>query len=133
MLEKRIFLNPKPALHTRNQAQLTGAWDLIFSNAALHWSENQAELMPALYKKLSQADSSRYKIPSNHNHISHQIYRETANEEMFKIYFEWFAKDMRPCYPLMIMPASFSIAAQIETLLSLKKSTCMYWKMPTQS
>src|SRR5512141_261736 len=29
-----------------DQAQLSGEWDLIFSNAALHWSEVHTELIP---------------------------------------------------------------------------------------
>ena len=67
-----------------DQSQLTDAWDLIFSNAALQWSENHTELIPYLYEKLTPGGQIAVQIPSNHNHISHQIYRETANEEMFK-------------------------------------------------
>src|SRR5512133_1607987 len=36
-----------------DQAQLTGEWDLIFSNAALQWSEDHAELIPRLYRQLA--------------------------------------------------------------------------------
>ncbi|HEX5808123.1 MAG TPA: methyltransferase domain-containing protein, partial [Anaerolineales bacterium] len=41
MLEKASPLS-SPNLHFEqgDQAQLTGEWDLIFSNAALHWTEN---------------------------------------------------------------------------------------------
>jgi trans-aconitate 2-methyltransferase len=68
----------------RDQSQLTGEWDLIFSNAALHWSENHSELIPRLYERLAPGGQIAVQVPSNHNHISHQIYRETASEEMFK-------------------------------------------------
>src|SRR6266545_6279476 len=67
-----------------DQAQLTGEWDLIFSNAALHWTENHAELIPNLYQRLTPGGQIAVQIPSNHNHISHQVYRETAGEEPFK-------------------------------------------------
>jgi len=88
----RFASSPNPSISLRaglrftqgDQSQLTGAWDLIFSNAALQWSENHAELMPFLYDKLAPGGQLTVQIPSNHNHISHQIYRETANEEMFK-------------------------------------------------
>ena len=67
-----------------DQSALTGKWDLIFSNAALQWSENHAELIPSLYRKLAPGGQIAVQVPSNHDHISHRIYRETANEEMFK-------------------------------------------------
>jgi len=75
-----------------DQATLTGAWDLIFSNAALHWSENHAELIPYLFNKLNPGGQVAVQIPSNHNHISHQIYRETANEDMFKFILQGFQR-----------------------------------------
>lgn len=93
MLEKAIaFANPSLRFELGDQAQLTGEWDLIFSNAALHWTENHAELMPTLYGKLAPGGQLAVQIPSNHNHISHQIYRETANEEMFKFILNGFQR-----------------------------------------
>ena len=73
-----------------DQSQLTGEWDLIFSNAALHWSENHSELIPRLYERLAPGGQIAVQVPSNHNHISHQIYRETASEEMFKFILNSF-------------------------------------------
>jgi trans-aconitate 2-methyltransferase len=67
-----------------DQAQLTGEWDLIFSNAALQWSENHQKLIPRLYERLTPGGQITVQVPSNHNHISHQLYRETASEEPFK-------------------------------------------------
>jgi trans-aconitate 2-methyltransferase len=82
MLEKATALST-PHLHFQqgDQAQLTGEWDLIFSNAALQWSENHTELIPRLYEILLPGGQIAVQVPSNHNHISHQIYRETAGEE----------------------------------------------------
>ena len=83
-----------PSLHFEqgDQSQLTGEWDLIFSNAALHWSENHAELIPRLYRKLTPGGQIAVQVPSNHNHISHQIYRETASEEPFKSILNGFQR-----------------------------------------
>jgi trans-aconitate 2-methyltransferase len=75
-----------------DQSRLTGEWDLIFSNAALHWSENHAELIPYLYSKLKAAGQIAVQVPSNHNHISHQIYRETAGEEPFRSILNGFQR-----------------------------------------
>jgi len=66
-----------------DQAQLRDEWDLIFSNAALQWSENHPELIPRLFERLRPGGQIAVQVPSNHNHISHQIYRETASEEPF--------------------------------------------------
>jgi trans-aconitate 2-methyltransferase len=75
-----------------DQAQLTGEWDLIFSNAALHWSEKHTELIPKLYERLTPGGQIAVQVPSNHNHISHQIYREIASEEPFKTILNGFQR-----------------------------------------
>jgi trans-aconitate 2-methyltransferase len=85
MLQKaESFANPQLRFEQGDQSQLTGEWDLIFSNAALQWSEDHAELIPQLYRRLSPGGQIAVQVPSNHNHVSHQIYRETAGEEPFK-------------------------------------------------
>jgi trans-aconitate 2-methyltransferase len=66
-----------------DQAALTGQWDLIFSNAALHWSENHETLIPKLLQHLKPCGQLAVQVPSNHNHISHQVYREVAAQEPF--------------------------------------------------
>src|SRR5919198_636143 len=93
MLEKASSFE-SPSLHFMqgDQAQLAGEWDLIFSNAALQWSENHAELIPSLYTKLAAGGQIAVQVPSNHNHISHQIYRETASEEPFKSILNGFQR-----------------------------------------
>jgi trans-aconitate 2-methyltransferase len=93
MLEKaRVFAGPHLRFERGDQAELTGTWDLIFSNAALQWSENHAELIPYLYERLTQGGQIAVQVPSNHNHISHQLYRETASEEPFKSVLNGFQR-----------------------------------------
>ena len=93
MLNKAAsFSSPNLRFTQGDQSQLTGTWDLIFSNAALHWSENHLELIPYLYEKLNPGGQIAVQIPSNHNHVSHQIYRETADEEMFKFILNGFQR-----------------------------------------
>jgi trans-aconitate 2-methyltransferase len=86
------FSSPTLRFEQGDQAQLTGEWDLIFSNAALHWSENHIELIPRLFERLAPDGQIAVQIPSNHNHISHQIYRETADEEPFKSILKGFQR-----------------------------------------
>jgi trans-aconitate 2-methyltransferase len=84
MLDKAAsFARPGLVFQLGDQSALTGTWDLIFSNAALQWSGNHAELIPNLYRRLAPGGQIAAQVPSNHNHISYQIYRETATEEPF--------------------------------------------------
>lgn len=84
MLKKAAsFVRPALVFQLGDQSTLTGEWDLLFSNAALQWSENHAELIPRLFGCLAPGGQIAVQVPSNHNHISHQIYRETAAEEPF--------------------------------------------------
>jgi trans-aconitate 2-methyltransferase len=93
MLEKAAsHSTPNLIFEQGDQSTLTGEWDLIFSNAALQWSENHTELMPYLFDKLKPGGQITVQIPSNHNHISHQIYRQTAEEDMFKFILQGFQR-----------------------------------------
>jgi trans-aconitate 2-methyltransferase len=93
MLERAASLStPNLIFQQGDQSTLTGEWDLIFSNAALHWSENHSELIPYLFDKLKPGGQMAVQVPSNHNHISHQIYRETAEEDMFKFILQGFQR-----------------------------------------
>ena len=91
------FQRPGLVFEQGDQSELKGEWDLIFSNAALQWSKNHAELIPYLYGKLVPGGQIAVQVPSNHNHISHQIYRETADEEVFKSILNGFQR----CLPVL--------------------------------
>ncbi len=93
MLDKAAsFVRPGLVFQQGDQSTLTGEWDLIFSNASLQWSENHAELIPYIFEKLGPGGQLAVQVPSNHNHISHQIYRETAEEDMFKFILQGFQR-----------------------------------------
>jgi trans-aconitate 2-methyltransferase len=93
MLEKAAsYASPNLRFEQGEQAALAGKWDLIFSNAALHWSENHAELIPNLYRTLNPGGQIAVQVPSNFSHISHQIIRETAGEEPFQSILQGFVR-----------------------------------------
>ena len=93
MLEKAAsYASSNLHFEKSDQSQLTGQWDLIFSNAALQWSENHAELIPNLYRNLTPGGQLTVQVPSNHNHISHQIIRETAGEEPYRTLLQGFLR-----------------------------------------
>lgn len=87
-----LYSSPSLRFEQADQARLTGEWDLIFSNAALHWSENHAELIRYLFGRLKPGGQLAVQIPSNHNHVSHEIYRETASEEPFQAILNGFQR-----------------------------------------
>lgn len=93
MLDKSAsFARPGLIFQLGDQSTLTGDWDLIFSNAALQWSEQHEELIPRLFERLTPGGQIAVQVPSNHNHISHQIYRETAGEEPFQSVLNGFQR-----------------------------------------
>jgi trans-aconitate 2-methyltransferase len=61
-----------------------GAWDVVFSNAAIHWLPDH----PALLRRLSSALAPRgqlaVQVPANFAHPSHVVAREVAGEQPFR-------------------------------------------------
>lgn len=93
MLEKAIPLSgPNLRFEPGDQACITGEWDLIFSNAALHWTENHKELIPSLYRCLAPGGQIAVQVPSNHNHVSQRVIRETAGQEPFRSLLNGFQR-----------------------------------------
>jgi trans-aconitate 2-methyltransferase len=80
------------AFEPGNQADLTGTWDLIFSNAALQWTEDHEALIPHLYGRLAPAGQIAVQVPSNHTHISHRLIIQTAQEEPFRSVLKGFVR-----------------------------------------
>lgn len=100
MLEKAAsHAGPNLIFQPGDQAALKDSYDLIFSNAALQWSENHHELIPHLYSRLNPGGQICVQIPSNHNHISHLLIRETAREEPFASILNRFER-IAPVLPI---------------------------------
>ena len=77
------YSSPNLRFEQGDLSKLTGTWDLIFSNAAIQWCEDHEKLIPHLFSKLNPGGQLCIQLPSNHNHISHLLIRETAKEEPF--------------------------------------------------
>jgi trans-aconitate 2-methyltransferase len=56
----------------------TGPWDLIYSNAALHWVGDHEGLLPALAARLAPGGSLAVQMPDNLNEASHVAMRNVA-------------------------------------------------------
>lgn len=66
-----------------NQTELAGEWDLVFSNAALQWSEKHEALIPDLFNRLAAGGQIAAQVPSNHNSTAHLTISEVAGREPF--------------------------------------------------
>jgi trans-aconitate 2-methyltransferase len=60
------------------------AWDLIFSNAALHWVDEHPALLARLTRGLRAGGQLGIQVPANHDHLSHVVARAVAAEEPFR-------------------------------------------------
>lgn len=80
-------------------SSLSGNWDLIFSNAALQWCEDHEKLIPNLFSKVNSGGQLCIQMPSNHDHISHLLIRETANEQSFHKILNGFER-IAPVLPI---------------------------------
>ena len=93
MLERaRGVARPGLAFELADQAGLASTWDLIFSNAALQWTEDHPALIPRLYACLAPGGQLAVQVPSNHTHISHQLIIQTAQEEPFRRMLQGFVR-----------------------------------------
>lgn len=59
-------------------------WDLIFSNAALQWSDNHHELFPKLISKLNKNGQLAIQMPCQPDNVLNKILFDLANEEPYK-------------------------------------------------
>ncbi|HTM18972.1 MAG TPA: methyltransferase domain-containing protein [Kofleriaceae bacterium] len=60
-----------------------GAWDLVYANASLHWIEEQPRLLAHLRGMLAAGGQLAFHVPANHDHASHLVAGEVAEEEPF--------------------------------------------------
>lgn len=61
-------------------AALQGEYDLIYSNAALQWLPDHPRLVANLWAHLNPGGVLAVQVPANHDHASHRLLTETANE-----------------------------------------------------
>ncbi|MFC4455783.1 methyltransferase domain-containing protein [Deinococcus sonorensis] len=59
---------------------LHGTFDLMFSNAALQWLPDHPALLERLWPHLNLGGMLAVQVPSNHDHPSHRLLSETADE-----------------------------------------------------
>ena len=58
-------------------------YDVVFSNAALHWVDDHPTLLARLARALRPGGQLAIQVPANHDHPSHRAARAVAAEEPF--------------------------------------------------
>ena len=64
-------------------SQPVGAWNLVFSNAALQWLPDHEALFPALAGLVGAGGQLAVQMPANADHPSHQIARELGRDRRY--------------------------------------------------
>lgn len=59
-------------------------WDLVFSNAALQWSENHSELFPKIISKINKGGQLAVQMPCQNDNALNKIVFQLAEEEPYK-------------------------------------------------
>jgi trans-aconitate 2-methyltransferase len=62
-------------------------YDLIFSNAALHWVEHHEALLEGLTAALAPAGQLAFQVPAQHDSVSHVLAEELTTVEPFRSAF----------------------------------------------
>jgi trans-aconitate 2-methyltransferase len=78
--------------------EATDAFDLVFSNAALHWIADHRALFSRLTRALAADGQLAVQMPANWDHPSHVVAAVAAGEEPFRSALHGFALDT-PVWP----------------------------------
>lgn len=65
----------------------TGQYDIVFSNAAIQWVPDHANLIPRLFAMVKAGGQLVIQQPANHDSITHRTIRELAEIAPFKDHF----------------------------------------------
>jgi trans-aconitate 2-methyltransferase len=71
-------------LHFARKRGGEGPWDLILSNAALHWVPEHEELLALLTRGLAPDGQLAVQVPANHDHPGHTLAAELAGQSPFR-------------------------------------------------
>ncbi len=74
-------------------AATPAAWDLIFSNAALQWSDNHAVIFPQLLSHLSEKGQFAVQMPVQKENVLNQILLELVQEQPFASYLNGWTRE----------------------------------------
>jgi trans-aconitate 2-methyltransferase len=76
----------RPGLRFEQRAieEVEGAWDVVFSNAAIQWVRDHEALVPRLLGLVRPGGQLVVQLPSNHTHVTQTTIKALAGEEPFR-------------------------------------------------
>ena len=77
---------------TEQFADSESNWDLIFSNAALQWSDNHPTLFPKLIEKLNPGGQFAVQMPCQKENVLNRLLFAMVNEKRFAAMLDGFAR-----------------------------------------
>jgi trans-aconitate 2-methyltransferase len=80
-------------------------YDLVFSNAALHWLPDHNELLRRLTAAIAEGGQLAVQVPANNDHPSHTAAAEVASESPFREAMDGYKRD----WPVL-KPEEYAIA-----------------------
>ncbi len=84
MLEKACRLgNSQIHFEAGELEDISGKWDLVFSNAALHWVSDHEDLIPRLFNMVRPGGQLLLQFPSGHRNSAHKALASIAAEEPY--------------------------------------------------
>jgi trans-aconitate 2-methyltransferase len=66
------------------QMTLPEKWDLIFSNAAIQWTDDHEQLFPKIIAALNTGGQLAIQMPAQHSNITNVLLNELADDPSFK-------------------------------------------------
>lgn len=93
MIEKARKTHPELDFRLGDLRELEESYDLIFSNACLHWVPDHASLLPALMNRLNDRGVLAVQVPMNGREPLYQIIRETADQSPYDFSSAYFEKN----------------------------------------
>jgi trans-aconitate 2-methyltransferase len=77
----------------------SGDFDLVFSNAALHWVPEHRQLIARLTDALAPGGQLAIQVPANFDHVSHITASEVARESPFEVPLEGYTHPISVLQP----------------------------------
>jgi trans-aconitate 2-methyltransferase len=99
MLEKsKVFIRPNLTIKQATVEEFIASnsnqkWDLIFSNAALQWSDNHQTLFPQLISLLSNKGQFAVQMPMQNDNILNKLLLELVQEQPYSGYLQGYKRE----------------------------------------
>ncbi|MEP7362407.1 MAG: methyltransferase domain-containing protein [Acidobacteriota bacterium] len=87
-------------------------YDVVFSNAALHWVQDHAAVYPRLFARVASGGALAVQVPYNLDSPAHVVMRDLASSETWRARFpvggvrQWFVHEAGFYYDLLAAAAS---------------------------